>query len=319
MDNMKHRRLQELDRSDFEIVREDPDIRGWDVRGTNGRKVGAVEDLIVDAQEKKVRYMVVDLDDNELKLRHRKVLIPIGLAELDQKDDDVLIPNISAQQLGELPDYDRNSLTADVERKIFSALSTRTQPTGVNQPSKPIIDTDAERKARLEREARKNTMAKEDVRETRDIEDRKNRMEKEDRKELARDEKREKTEKGEHDQVDPDFYRHEYYNLDNLYKNRLHEVKPVQKKQQSEYERGLRLWERRSEGAVIPDDKRPGSANLPAGEASGNRELDEEHRMEMIRNRRSNYQQRRYPGTERSDVRREGEIERREDEDLDDR
>jgi hypothetical protein len=41
--------------------------------------------------------------------------------------------------------------------------------------------------------------------------------------------------------------------------------------------------------------------------------------MEMIRNRRSNYQQRRYPGTERSDVRREAEIERREDEDLDDR
>ena len=31
MDNMKHRRLQELDRSDFEIVEGEPDIRGWDV------------------------------------------------------------------------------------------------------------------------------------------------------------------------------------------------------------------------------------------------------------------------------------------------
>jgi sporulation protein YlmC with PRC-barrel domain len=316
MDNMKHRRLQELDRSDFEIVREDPDIRGWDVRGINGRKVGAVEDLIVDAQEKKVRYMVVDLDDNELKLRHRKVLIPIGLAELDQKDDDVLIPNISAQQLGELPDYDRDSLTADLERTIFSALNTRTEPTGV-EPPKPIVDTDAERKATLEREERKNRLEKEEGRKERErIEDRKNRLEKEERKEMARDEKWERKKGEEHDEVDPDFYRHEYYNLDNLYKNRLHEAKPVEKKRESEYERGLRLWERRSEGAVIPDDKRRESTSQPARGTGGYRELDEEQRMELIRDRRNNYQQRRYPDRERSNVRRENEIERREDEDL---
>jgi len=316
MDNMKHRRLQELDRSDFEIVREDPDIRGWDVRGTNGRKVGAVEDLIVDAQEKKVRYMVVDLDDNELKLRHRKVLIPIGLAELDQKDDDVLIPNISAQQLGELPDYDRDSLTSDVERRIFSTLNTRPQPTQVAQPSTPIVDTQAERKARLEREDTRNRFEKEERKEAKETDDRKKRLEQEEKKEMARDEKRERKAREEHDEVDPDFYRHEYYNLDNLYKNRLHEVKPVERKRESEYERGLRLWERRSEGAVIPDDKRRESTNSPAREP-GYQELDEEQRMEMIRNRRNSYQQRRYADRERSDIRRENEIERREDEDLD--
>ena len=68
MDNMKHRRLQELDRSDFSIVEGEPDIRGWDVRNTQGQKIGEVEELIIDAQRKKVRYMVVDLDDNELEL-----------------------------------------------------------------------------------------------------------------------------------------------------------------------------------------------------------------------------------------------------------
>lgn len=315
MDNMKHRRLQELDRSDFEIVREDPDIRGWDVRGINGRKVGAVEDLIVDAQEKKVRYMVVDLDDNELKLRHRKVLIPIGLAELDQKDDDVLIPNIPAQQFGELPDYDRDSLSADVERRIFSILNTRTQPVRVEQPSKPTVDTDADRKAKLEWEDRKNRLEKEERKETSEREDRKNRLDQEERKEMARDEKWERKERKEQDEVDPDFYRHEYYNLDNLYKNRLHEVKPAERKRESEYERGLRLWERRSEGAVIPDDTRRESTSQLPREAGSYRELDEEQRMEMIRNRRNNYQQRRYPDGERSDARRENEIERREDED----
>ena len=64
MDNMKHRRLQEMDRSDFEVVDGEPDIRGWDVKNANGQKIGEVEELIVDAQEKKVRYMV------EIKLAH---------------------------------------------------------------------------------------------------------------------------------------------------------------------------------------------------------------------------------------------------------
>src|SRR4051812_29530262 len=116
MDNMKHRRLQELDHSDFEIVKDEPDIRGWDVKNMNDEKIGEVEELIVDAPEKKVRYMVVDLDDNELKLDHKKVLIPIGLAELDEHDDDVLVPDVSTQQLQQLPDYDKDSLTQAVEQ-----------------------------------------------------------------------------------------------------------------------------------------------------------------------------------------------------------
>ena len=53
MDKIKHRRLQELDRSDFDIVKGEPDIRGWDVRNTTGKKIGEVEELIIDAQQKK--------------------------------------------------------------------------------------------------------------------------------------------------------------------------------------------------------------------------------------------------------------------------
>ena len=96
---MKQTRLQELDRSNFEIVKDEPDIRGWDVRSRSGYKIGAVEDLIIDTQAKKVRYMVVDLDDNELKLNHRKVLIPIGLAELHNELDDVLLPGTTLDEI----------------------------------------------------------------------------------------------------------------------------------------------------------------------------------------------------------------------------
>ena len=220
MDTMKHRRLQELDRSDFEIVKGEPDIRGWDVKNTSGQKIGEVEDLIVDAQQKKVRYMVVDLDDNELKLDHRKVLMPIGLAELHRDDDDVILPNVQAEQLTSLPAYDKNNLNPETERRICSALGRK---------GETMTTTNAE----------------------------------------------------EHHH---EFYNHDYFNDDNLYKHRLHEAQPVKK--ESEYDNGLRLWERRSEGGIIPD-------NSTQRENYREREIEENARMEMVRNRRNAYEQRR--------------------------
>jgi sporulation protein YlmC with PRC-barrel domain len=221
MDNMKHRRLQELDRSDFEIVEGDSDIRGWDVKNTAGKKIGEVEELIVDAQQKKVRYMLVDLDDNELKLDHKKVLIPIGMAELHKDDDDVILPVVNETQLQALPDYDDDKLDADMERTICSALG------------------------------------------------------------------REKTGAAQSADLPADFYHHSYFNDDNLYKHRLHEARST--KQESEYEKGLRLWERRSEGGVLPDKEagRGSSRNLNRTEASRS------ERMELVRNRRQAYEQRR--------------------------
>jgi len=129
-DNMKHRRLQELGDSDFEIVDGQPDIRGWDVKNGQGQKIGEVEELIVDAQLRKVRYMVVDLDDNDIDLDDDKeVLIPIGLAQLDKEDDDVIVPGISVDQLHSLPEYDDDQLTPDIERTISTTLG-RTDLTG---------------------------------------------------------------------------------------------------------------------------------------------------------------------------------------------
>ncbi len=222
MDNTKHRRLQELDRSDFEIVKGEPDIRGWDVRNTSGQKIGEVEELIVDAQKKKVRYMVVDLDNNELKLNHRKVLIPIGLAELHKDDDDVILPLASAEHLNTLPAYDKDNLDEEVERNICSIFGRKTEVTTSTTSTKTAEHRD-------------------------------------------------------------DFYQHDYFNDDNLYKHRLHEAKPKQPKKESEYEKGLRLWEMRSEGVV------PNTAQSKDGEG----EVNEEARIEKVRNRRKSYEDRR--------------------------
>jgi sporulation protein YlmC with PRC-barrel domain len=120
---MKHRRLQELGRSDFEIVDGQPDIRGWDVKTADGKEIGEVDELILDAQARKVRYMIVDLDDDALDLDgDRKVLIPIGLAELHEKDDDVLIPNVSLDQLRQLPAYDADNFDAAYEQSVCTVF-----------------------------------------------------------------------------------------------------------------------------------------------------------------------------------------------------
>jgi hypothetical protein len=122
-DDMKHRRLQELGESDFEIVDGQPDIRGWDVKNAAGETIGEVEELILDAQTRKVRYMVVELDDDALNLdEDRKVLIPIGIAQLHEDDDDVLLPNVSVAQLTQLPEYDEDHLDDEVERSISTVL-----------------------------------------------------------------------------------------------------------------------------------------------------------------------------------------------------
>lgn len=243
MDNMKHRRLQELDRSDFEIVEGEPDIRGWDVKSSNGKKIGEVEELILDAQKKKVRYMVVDLDDNELELDDRRVLIPIGLAELDKEDDDVLLRSVTAEQLRALPKYDEENLDEEAERNICSIL-------GRQQDTMRFYPQNSDELKNRQATAQKHTP-----------------------------------------EEDYDFYRHEHFNDDNLYRNRLHEAQPAhdardeQNRQQAkqEYERGLRLWEARSEGGIVGGNQT----------AERRHEYNKERRTEMVNNRRQQYEERR--------------------------
>lgn len=253
MDNMKHRRLQELDRSDFGIVEGEPDIRGWDVRNSTGQKIGEVEELILDARQKKVRYMVVDLDDNELKLDHRKVLLPIGLAELDKEEDEVLVSSVKADQLQHLPAYRPDLLDEKIEHQISEVLG---RDTGNRH--------------------------------------------------------REKT-AGSNPEEDTDFYQHEHFNDNNLYRNRMHEARLAQVKnenengqnketgrpqsrERNEYEQGLRLWEARSEGGVI--ESRDDSSTPERG-------FDEQQRTERIRTRRKMYEDRR--SSHRSDRERQRE------------
>ena len=141
-------RLEELHRSGYEIADGQPDITGWNIKARSGKKIGKVDDLLFEPHSRRVRYLVVDLDNNELGLAEdRRILIPIGIAELYTKADRkeardrdrdidpaysaydptedgnvVYIPSVSAEQLDELPLYEKGRLSRHVEMAIRRIL-----------------------------------------------------------------------------------------------------------------------------------------------------------------------------------------------------
>ncbi|MEJ2884266.1 PRC-barrel domain-containing protein [Pedobacter sp. GR22-6] len=112
--------LEELSGSDFEIADHQPDIIGWEIVDNLGNEIGEVEDLIFDSNARKVRYIVASLDlDEEIEapdaIDDRLVLIPIGIVELDEDDDEVIIPEVSAAFLYSLPLYTSGKIISPAE------------------------------------------------------------------------------------------------------------------------------------------------------------------------------------------------------------
>jgi hypothetical protein len=115
---IRYSKLVELGNSGYEIVSDEPDIRKWSVRIATGKYLGVVNELLVDRNVNKVRYIVLDLQGKPLNLLSRKILIPIGIAELDEIDDVVILPAITIEQLATLPTYSKGRLSIESERKI---------------------------------------------------------------------------------------------------------------------------------------------------------------------------------------------------------
>jgi hypothetical protein len=120
--------LSELD--DFEIADGEHDIRGWDVKASDDRKVGEVADLLVDTGAMKVRYIEVKLaeevaeeaarpgdDPNPRSEPLRHVLVPIGAARLD--DDDEVHLSRRAAEIAGIPTYERGGMSRTYEQAVL--------------------------------------------------------------------------------------------------------------------------------------------------------------------------------------------------------
>ncbi len=142
--------LSKLD--DIEVADGAPDVRGWALRSAIGRdKLGEVTDLLVDTGSMQVRYLEVKLEEDAAARRARAAgdddsrvdptryaLVPIGLAHLDDENDDVLV-EASALDLPGLPPYERGRLDREFERAVVDGYRARGRgaaaPTGGAAPS----------------------------------------------------------------------------------------------------------------------------------------------------------------------------------------
>ena len=131
------------DLKDASIQEGAPDVRGWEVKGADGESLGKVRDLLVDTGAMKVRYLEVELDRDVAKEAartdrpaiergtgrddtgdkpFRHVLVPIGLARLDDDADEVRL-RADARRIAGIPSYERGGITRDYERGLVGSYT----------------------------------------------------------------------------------------------------------------------------------------------------------------------------------------------------
>ena len=110
--------LQELRASGYEMAKGEPDIRGWKVINSLNQEIGKIKEVLFDVKSRKVRYLLVDLNGKPINLLSRDVVIPIGLAELDEKENIVFFPDVTVGHLASLPEYTKGKITYQTERLI---------------------------------------------------------------------------------------------------------------------------------------------------------------------------------------------------------
>ena len=105
----------------YRVAENNEDVRGWDVRGNDGEKIGKVNDLLIDTGIDKVKYLEVKVDRG-LGGKDRNVLIPIGAARLAD-DEDVVLIDAGKDALRDYPDYTGQQITRDYETSLQSRLA----------------------------------------------------------------------------------------------------------------------------------------------------------------------------------------------------
>jgi PRC-barrel domain len=114
--------LVALHDSGFEIIDGEPDVRNWSVVNGENQLMGRVSEMIFDEVSRRVVYLVVDIHGKPLNLLSRTVLVPIGLAEIDRKENLVVFPVLTVGHLASLPIYEKGKISIDTENAIRSVF-----------------------------------------------------------------------------------------------------------------------------------------------------------------------------------------------------
>ncbi|MBH8559195.1 PRC-barrel domain-containing protein [Microvirga sp. STS02] len=136
------RRLRDL--TDFEVADDNPDVRGWTVRGSDGQALGTVYELIVEPEAMKVRYLDVELDASfHINEHENHILLPIGAASLDEDGDNVFVPALNAETVLSYPPYVEIQITREYEEAMLRALGKEAAPANPRFYEQDSFDADS--------------------------------------------------------------------------------------------------------------------------------------------------------------------------------
>lgn len=116
--------LQELSNSDYQIVGDEPNIIGWEVKNERNDHVGTVSELLFDPSSQAVRYIIVSLKPIGIPNEETRVAVPIGLATLHEQHDEVIFPDIHTEQFRAWPKYNKESFNQEIEVLIRDIIGS---------------------------------------------------------------------------------------------------------------------------------------------------------------------------------------------------
>ncbi|CAN5244677.1 hypothetical protein BH23BAC1_BH23BAC1_13220 [soil metagenome] len=110
-------RLDEL--NDYKVSDKDTDVRGFILIGGDGERIGKVQELIVDPEIGKVRYLDVKLDSDLIVIDEKQhILLPIGVARLDDENNNIIVKNLNRSNVKFYPVYKGEPITREYEQAL---------------------------------------------------------------------------------------------------------------------------------------------------------------------------------------------------------
>ncbi len=95
--------LEKISQSNLKLADQKQDIRGMDVLDNTGQKIGRVDDLMIDSDEQKIRFMQLG-SGGFLGIGREHFLMPVEA--IDYIDHDAVHVTQSGAHVGSSPDYD---------------------------------------------------------------------------------------------------------------------------------------------------------------------------------------------------------------------
>ncbi|MBW4667431.1 MAG: DUF2382 domain-containing protein [Cyanomargarita calcarea GSE-NOS-MK-12-04C] len=109
------------------------DVQNFDVYAERNEKVGTVHNILVDSVNGNFRYLVVDTG---FWIFGKKVLLPVGRADIRYTDKLIYARGLTKEQVEELPNYDElEKIDYDYEEQVRGVYRGSTATSGLNQPA----------------------------------------------------------------------------------------------------------------------------------------------------------------------------------------